>query len=196
MRLNWVRTILGFSIGALLVAGPLLYARYRNTTYRNFRVVEDGKLYRSGQMTLPALQRTIEEYGIRTVISLRYAERDGDKPADWREEEFCLGHGVRYLRIRPREWHDLGDGYVPADQPVAEFLKIMDDRTNYPVLIHCFAGMHRTGSFCSIYRMEYQNWSNAEAMNELRALGYKNLDKEEDVQAYMDSYVPRSNKRP
>jgi len=191
MKHSWLRYGLGIAIFAFIVGGPFAYSRYRQAKYRNFRVVEEGRLYRSGQMSLSALQRTIEEYNIRTVISLRYAERDGDLPPDWQEEEFCTARGIRFVRIRPREWHDLGQGFVPADQPVAEFLKVMDDRTTYPALIHCFAGMHRTGSFCSIYRMEYQRWSNADAMAELKALGYKNLDKEEDVQSYLENYVPR-----
>jgi tyrosine-protein phosphatase SIW14 len=191
MKYSWLRYGLGLAIVAFIVGGPYAYSRYRQANYRNFRVVEEGKLYRSGQMSLPALKSTIEEYNIKTVISLRYAEKDGDRPPDWREEEFCNKNGIRYVRIRPREWHDMGQGFVPADQPVAELLKVMDDPTIYPALIHCFAGMHRTGSFCSIYRMEYQQWSNAEAMAELKALGYKNLDKEEDVQGYLENYVPR-----
>ena len=67
----------------------------------------------------------------------------------------------------------------------------MDDPNAYPVLIHCFAGKHRTGALCSIYRMEYQHWTNEEAMQELKSLGYTNLDTEEDVQGYLESYVPR-----
>ncbi len=196
MRHLWLRYALGVAIFAFIVGGPLAYLRFRHTNYRNFRVVEDGKVYRSGQMSLSALQRTIEEYNIKTVISLRFAEKEGDRPPDWREEEFCNAHGIRYVRVRPREWNDLGNGFVPADQSVSEFLRAMDNPDTYPVLIHCFAGMHRTGSFCAIYRMEFQRWSNADAMSELKALGYKNLDKEEDVQGYLESYVPRWKRAP
>jgi tyrosine-protein phosphatase SIW14 len=176
---------------ALLVGGPLVYSRHRQTEYRNFRVVDSGRLYRSGQMSLSALQRTVDEYGIRTVISLRFAARDGDRPPDWQEEEFCKKIGIRYVRIRPREWWTDEDGRVPAQEPVDQFLKVMDDPSVYPVLIHCFAGMHRTGSYCALYRMEYQCWTNEEAMQELKSLGYKNIDKEEDVQGYLEAFEPR-----
>lgn len=191
MKYSWLRYGLGIAITAFIVGGPIAYSRYRQANYRNFRVVEEGKFYRSGQMSLSALKSTIEEYNIRTVISLRYADKEGDRPPDWQEEEFCNARGIRYVRIRPREWQDIGQGYIPADIPVKQFLTLLDDPTVYPALIHCFAGMHRTGSYCSIYRMEYQRWSNADAMEELKALGYKNLDKEEDVQTYLESYVPR-----
>ena len=194
MNHSWPRVLLGVALLAFIVGGPVAYSRYRQANYRNFRVVEEGKLYRSGQLSLSGLKRTIEEYNIKTVISLRYADKEGEKPPDWQEEEYCLSRGIKYVRIRPREWKDLGQGFIPADQPVGDFLKLMDQKGTYPALIHCFAGMHRTGAFCTIYRMEYQGWSNADAMTELKALGYKNLDKEEDVQGYMEGYVPRSKR--
>jgi len=186
-----LRYLLGFLVAAMLIGGPLAYSRHLQGQYRNFRVVEDGKLYRSGQMSLAGLHRTIEEYGVRTVISLRYAARDGELPPDWQEEEFCKKLGIRYLRIRPREWTPDENGQIPSQEPVDQFLKTMDDQCVFPVMIHCFAGMHRTGSYCAVYRMEYQHWTNAEAMEELKSLGYKNLDKEEDVQGYLETYVPR-----
>ena len=34
----------------------------------------------------------------------------------------------------------------------------MDDPDSYPVLIHCNAGLNRTGVMVAVYRMEYQGW--------------------------------------
>ena len=191
MKSKWLTRILGVTVALLLIGGPLAYSRHRDGQYRNFRVVEKDKLYRSGQMSLEAMQHTVDEYGIKTVVSLRYAAREGERPPDWQEEEFCKAHGIRYVRIRPREWNPDADGEIAAEKPVSEFLNVMDDQNVYPVLVHCFAGKHRTGAFCTIYRMEYQHWTNEEAMRELKSLGYTNLDKEEDVQGYLESYSPR-----
>ncbi len=191
MTRTTVRWILGLLVFALLIGGPIAYSGHRQAEYRSFRVVLKGKLYRSGQMSHEALQHTIDEYGIKTIISLRYAVHEGGLPPDWEEEKYCTEHGIRYVRIRPRVWTADENGEVPADKPVAEFLNVMDDPGVYPVLIHCFAGKHRTGALCSIYRMEYQHWNNDEAMQELKSLGYTNLDAEEDVQGYLESYVPR-----
>jgi tyrosine-protein phosphatase SIW14 len=186
---HWPRYLLSFLLLALLIGGPLAYSWHRQTQFRNFRIVEDGKLYRSGQMSISALQRTVEEYDIRTVINFESTKRE--RPLDAEEAKFCLAHGIRYIRIRPREWSADENGVVPAQTPVDQFLAIMDDASAYPVLIHCFAGMHRTGSYCAIYRMEYQHWSNVEALQELKELGYKNLDEEMDVLGYLEGYVPR-----
>jgi protein-tyrosine phosphatase len=48
----------------------------------------------------------------------------------------------------------------------------MDDENSYPVLIHCKAGLHRTGVMAAIYRMEFNGWSRQDAMRELRAHGF------------------------
>ena len=49
------------------------------------------------------------------------------------------------------------------------------------MLIHCFAGIHRTGVYCAVYRMDHDGWSNREAIAEMRALGYATLDDDLDV---------------
>ena len=63
---------------------------------------------------------------------------------------------------------------VPAERPPAidRFLEIMRDPKNHPVLIHCKAGLHRTGVLTAVYRMEYQRWTPQQAIAELRANGF------------------------
>ncbi|MBV9122273.1 MAG: dual specificity protein phosphatase family protein, partial [Planctomycetes bacterium] len=97
---------------------------------------------------------------------------------------------ITYVRIPPRSWW-APDGSVPAQKGVNQFLKVMDNPANYPVLIHCFGGIHRTGAYCAIYRMEYDRWSNDRAINELREGGYTNLDEEWDLLTYLENYQPR-----
>ncbi len=185
--LRWCMALLTVGV---IVGGPAGYAAYRNANFRSFRVVTPGVLYRSGQLSQAGLERVLHDYGIRTVITLRDPAVSGKEP-DWGEEEFCRQRDLRYVRIAPQRWWSPDDSPPPADAGVRTFLKIMDDPANYPVLIHCFAGVHRTGAYVAVYRMEYAGWSNADALDELRAGGYRNLDVEPDVLGYLSNYRPR-----
>jgi protein tyrosine/serine phosphatase len=182
--------VFGTFLTALIVGGPLLYSAYSPAQYRNLRVVRDGVLLRSGQLSLTALKCLLHDHEIKTVITFRDATRPGDPPPDLAEEKYCLSEGIRYHRISPRTWWAI-DGSVPAEEGVRRFLAIMDDPDNYPVLMHCFAGIHRSGAFAAVFRMEYDGWSNEQAIAELRACGYRDLDDEWDLLAYLETYRPR-----
>lgn len=190
-----VAWLLSVAVGGVIIGGPVAYSSYLNSHFRNFRVVEDGVLYRSGQLSEHGLKSLIERYGIKTVISLRAARTPGEPHPEQAEEDFLKAQGIQFIRLIPKVW-SVHEGGVPADENVATFLNVMDDPSNYPVLIHCFAGIHRTGTFCAIYRMEYHRWSTAEALAELRTLGYDNIEEHDDVVSYLKNYQPRSAKPP
>ncbi len=176
-------------IAGLLVGGPLVYAKYRHRTLRCFHVVEDGVLYRSGQLTLDGLKRVIHDRGIKSVVTLRDAAQPGQPPPDLEEENYCRSQELNYLRITPQVWWG-SDGSVPAAKGVKQFVELMRDPANYPVLIHCFAGVHRTGAYCAVYRMEFHHWDNARAIAELMAHGYINLNEEMDLLSFLENYQP------
>jgi protein tyrosine/serine phosphatase len=171
---------------ALMVGVPLWYKHEHDRHFRNFRVVKEGVLYRSGQMDLDGLKRIVRDYDIRTIISLR----EGDDVADQDEAEWAINADLRHVRIPPRPWSSV-DGSVPATVGLDAFRKVMDDPSNYPVLVHCFAGIHRTGACCAVFRMDYQGWSNCEAIAEMRALGYTTLDDDLDLRAFLEGYAGR-----
>jgi tyrosine-protein phosphatase SIW14 len=179
------------AIMASLIGVPIAYSYVREKNLGHFRVVEEGRLYRSAQLTPAGLDRVIHDHRIRTVISFRDVEAGKTviPPDEW-EELFCRKLGVNYVRMPLRHWSPI-DGVPPAEENVTRFLEIMRDPKNYPVLVHCFRGVHRTGSYCAIYRMEFQGWSNQEAMEELHDLGYENLYQEEDIRTYLETYKPR-----
>jgi tyrosine-protein phosphatase SIW14 len=187
---RYLSYIFGILIVGLLVLGPLMFATYERSRIRHFHVVRDGVLYRSGQMSLAGLRRVVHDYSIKTVITLRDAYHAGEPPPNPEEEEYSKAQEINYHRITPRSWWPHGD-MIPADRGVRQFLSVMDDPANYPVLIHCFAGIHRTGAYCAVYRMEYQHWTNDEAIAEMKACGYINLDDELDVLGYLEHYYPR-----
>lgn len=187
---HWLRVTFGFLMAGFIVAAPLKYAFYMQSQIKNFHAVHESVLYRSGQMSLAGLKDIVQDYGINTVITLRDAKHPGDTPPDQDEEDYCRSQGLHYYRLAPPAWL-ASDGSVPADEAVKQFLGVMDRPENYPVLIHCFAGIHRTGAFCAIFRMEYEHWTNDAALDELFACGYTNLYDEWDILTYLQNYHPR-----
>ena len=197
-----VRWLLGTLAFLVAVGPPFAYFRYRYTEAKRLREVVPGRLYRSGQMTAEGLRKTIEKFGIKTVINLQHENPDPLLPERWlgrgtvHESELCKQLGVRYVLIKPDV---LPPGNQVTDEPpaVAEFLRELDDEANYPVLLHCKAGLHRTGRLIAIYRMEYQNWSEGDALRELRAAGYGFVaasEGDEFIIQFVQNYVPRAER--
>jgi tyrosine-protein phosphatase SIW14 len=187
---RWLQYLSAGFIALLLAGVPCVYARYRHHTLRNLHVVDDGILYRSGQLSVDGLARVVHDYRIRTVVTLRDAHVTGDEPPDLAEEEWCKKEELNYYRLPHRPWL-APDGSVPNEINVVKFLQIMKDPANYPVLVHCLAGKHRTGAMCAVYRMEYDHWSNQKAIDELELFGFENLYESLDVLGYLQRYQPK-----
>jgi protein tyrosine/serine phosphatase len=167
-------------IAILALAAPLLYWRYQLTTSKRLREVVPGRFYRSGQMTVTGFDDYLERLHIRTVINVQNEFPDPDLRLGFldgrteKESDVCRRHGVKYILLEP----DLiSRQAVPGKQPevIAQFLEIMDNPENYPVLIHCKAGLHRTGCLVAVYRMEYQGWSSGAAIEEMKDLGFGDM---------------------
>jgi tyrosine-protein phosphatase SIW14 len=182
-------TLVGVAAVLLCIGGPVAFAVHMQAQTRNFRVVKDGVLYRSGQDTLFGLKNLLHEYRIRTVVTLRGPREEGDPAPDQAEEDYCTAEEINYVRLPPAHWES-AEGPPPVQANVERFLAVMRDPANYPVLVHCTAGIHRTGAYCAIYHMEFDHWSNERAIEEMMAYGYYNLPDEGDILGYLRNYRP------
>ncbi len=187
-----LQVVLGVAVVLLVAAVPVLYSSHRQVTLRNFHVVEDGVLYRSGQLSPEAFARVLDEYRIKTVVTLR-GKRDKDRPFpdEW-EAAACETRGARHVRIEPQVWTPDDQGDIPAEHNVERFFEVMRDRRNHPVLVHCFAGIHRTGTMCALYRLEFDRWGEASALAEMHACGFE-PEADEGTRAiarYLRGYKP------
>jgi protein tyrosine/serine phosphatase len=195
----WVRWVFAAAIIALIVGPPVALYRAQYAHAKRFREVTPGRFYRSGQMTSAGFREMIERYHVKTVINLQHEDPDPHLRDHWLgnaetpESQLCRDLGVRYVLLTPDilpEPNDL-EKQPPA---VAEFLAILDDPASYPVLLHCKAGLHRTGRLTAIYRMEYEGWDTGSALREMRANGYGyGIASEHDdyVIQFVKNYKPR-----
>ena len=101
-------------------------------------------------MTAPGFIEAVDRYHFHTIINLQDEFPDPDVALGYfttqtvKESELCRQLGVRYVFLGP----DLvSRKRVPYVRPPAidRFLALMDDPETYPVLLHCRAGLHRTG---------------------------------------------------
>lgn len=193
-----LRGILALGIMAAIAGLPFLYYRWTYDNAKRFRVVDNGKLYRSGRMTAEGLAKILRQYKIRTVINLMDEEQDPVLRGTYfgggavKERDVCEQNGAHMIFLSANL---VSRRQVEQRRPegIDQFLKIMDDPSKQPVLLHCRAGLHRTGVLAAVYRMEYDNWSRQRAWMELRRCGFGewNCFSDNDyIYQYLFTYEP------
>lgn len=122
----------------------------------NFHVVEEGKLYRSGQPNAKEM-KALEQLGVKTIFNLRYRINN-------RREMKNTNLISKRLKLKAQ---------AITFQNMVDGLTLIRDSEG-PVLVHCLHGSDRTGCLVACYRMVFQNWSREEAIKEflLEEMGY------------------------
>jgi protein tyrosine/serine phosphatase len=179
--LGWVIVL---SLVAVAAAAPVVIAVREQRAVRHFAAVTPGVLYRSAQLPVQGLQRVVHDHGIRTVICIR-----DESAAVEAERAWCQRNEVEFIRMPARNWDGV-PGASRIDPCLRAFLDVVRDPERQPVLVHCFAGVHRTGGYVAVYRMEVEGWSNRDAVEEMRTMGYDRIDADLDIRQYIDSYRP------
>jgi protein tyrosine phosphatase (PTP) superfamily phosphohydrolase (DUF442 family) len=196
------RWALGLAIVVLLTVVPFIDYRATYAHAKRLREVTPGVLYRSGQLTTAGFAEACEKFGIRTVVNLQdeYEDpgiREGYLiPGECPESEVCARLGVRYVWMAPGL---IAPNHAADERPetIDRFLKLMDEPANYPVLIHCRAGLHRTGCLVAVYRMEYEGWTRGEALGEMIDNGFGRFaatSANEYIAQYVLGYEPRRSR--
>lgn len=158
---------------------------------------EDGstRLIRSPQPDEDDLKELHAKYNLSTIINLRGADVIGKPENGWPgwhviEKDFCSKNHITYLVM------DLNDGTAPpSDDDIALFLHIMNSKPFWPVLIHCQAGIHRTGFFAALYRIQFNNWDPERAIEEMEDYWFNwSISDRSRLKAYLRNYKRRELK--
>lgn len=123
------------------------------TSLSNFYAIDDG-IYRSAQ---PDREDTgvLTSLGVKEVLNLRQFHSDND---ELKNPEIIL-HRVKMNAAEVTE------------QQIVAALRVIKDRRG-PILIHCWHGSDRTGVTIAAYRVVFNHWSKAQALEEMRFGGY------------------------
>jgi protein tyrosine/serine phosphatase len=153
-----------------LVVGSALWW-HAHLLPRRFAVVDAGRLCRSGEVTPGQLARLQRDYGIRRVISLL----NPDVPQSVAERTTAEHLGIEWCNV-PLP----GDSAsTPADR--RRILDLLTAPNAPPTLVHCAAGVNRTGLAVGLYRLHMQHWTLDQVMTELRACGFNDPPKHENL---------------
>jgi protein-tyrosine phosphatase len=95
-------------------------------------------LYRSPQPDFEDLLR-LKSHGISAVVNLREEAVES--------EFFARQAGLKYLHLAVVDWS------LPSLEQVNEFLDFLESEQHRPALVHCAAGVGRTGLFVACYRI-------------------------------------------
>ncbi len=183
----------------VLVAGAYYVWRV-NLNYR-FEEISKDKVYKSRLISPDKLGGYLKEYKIKTVVDLldpRLHDRlDPGKQADIDAEAAAVKkynetYHTNVVHI------NIPSGQIPTKETLTKFFQVLDNNTNYPVLIHCYDGTGRAPLYSAIYRVEYEKWKNADAREKTRVLvegfGYRSSFADGKSKGdFLMHYKPRSD---
>ena len=172
----------------LIFVGKYVYDMNIN---HNFETITEGKVYKSGVIPPNEIADYVKKYKIKSIVDLRYPGtqdlvNNPEIPAELTAEKEAVAkiEGVNYFNN--------GSDQVPQQKNLDAFFKIMDNKDNYPVLIHCYHGTGRAEMYSAIYRIEYENFSNEDARNNVRTLvKWSSFDDGKPKGEYLKAYKSR-----
>lgn len=184
------KKIIGFSMLAIVVVFVGKYIYDMNINH-NFETITNGKVYKSGVIPPNVIGDYVKEYHIKSIVDLRMPGTNDlvfnpENPGELLAEKMAVERigGVNYFS-NPSE-------QIPNEQNIKIFTKIMDNKANYPVLIHCYHGTGRAELYSAIYRIEYENFTNEDARKGVRSLiKWSSFDDGKPKGEYLKAYKSR-----
>lgn len=182
---------------SILVIVALFWAKSYFYDYKinhNLKVISEGKVYKSGVIPPDDIADFVKEHQIKSIVDLRFPGT-GDDVNNPEIPVELIAEKEAAAKIKGLNYFNIGSDQVPKPENLEAFFKVMDNKANYPVLIHCFHGVGRAEMYSAIYRIEYENWDRDEARKETRFLTkFSSFDLGKPKGDFLHSYVSRKEK--
>ncbi len=145
---------------------------------RNFGKVNE-ELYRGAQPDLDGI-RNLKRLGIKSIVNLRTSREDRQKELAFAEASGILCTNIPLNGIRR-----------PKPEQVKQVLAAIKALPG-PVFVHCQHGCDRTGTIVACYRIEFEKWTNEEALKEAERYGISKLER--GMRNFIREYGKQSRK--
>ena len=184
------KKIVGFSILAILLVFVAKYVYDMNINH-NFETITAGKVYKSGVIPPDQIADYVKKYHIKSIVDLRYPGttdlvNNPEIPFELTAEKQAVA------KIKGVNYFNNGSDQVPKQENLDTFFKIMDNKANYPVLIHCYHGVGRAEMYSALYRIEYENFTNEQARQGVRTvIKFSSFDDGTPKGEYLKAYKSR-----
>ena len=161
----FIVTVLLIIAAATTITGILVY---RHKLYYHFDVVDPGKLYRSGTLSLNGLKAVYNLIHFKTIVVLRSKNEIKENEEGWysREADFCKRHGLHLIAI------PMYHSTPPTPLQIKQFIDIVTNPKMQPVIVHCHQGVIRTSMMVAAYRIAIMHEHNQYVFNNMNWFGH------------------------
>jgi tyrosine-protein phosphatase SIW14 len=168
---------------ALIAAAFFGWGLYQHIYYYHFKTVKSGVLYRSGEPSTTSFKSIYARTHFKSIVILRSKVEIAKNTQDWYgiETNFAKQHGVKVHVIYS------GADIPPTNKQVNQFVNIVNDPANQPVLVHCAQGVIRTGMMVAAYRLKVMHESAQQVLATFPLFGHTLTDHPE-VAVFIKQY--------
>jgi tyrosine-protein phosphatase SIW14 len=161
---------------AVSLPATLAFAAEDPKNLPNLQIVNDNVL-RGGQPTDEGI-KSLAHRGVKTIIDLRLP----DEHSILHEKELVESTGMRFVSVPMKGMS------APTEEQLTSVLRILNDRNQWPVFVHCRRGADRTGTILACYRISHDNWNNRKALEEAKAYGISIFERA--MRGFIERYKP------
>lgn len=190
-RRNPLPLAAGIFIIVLTSIGITAYFVWQSHRTYHLATVQQGVLYRDGLKSAGQFAATLDKIHPRTVVALIDPQElsDPKKPQLAQEEQLCAARGIKLERIAVKL------GGWPTSDDIRRFLRIVSDKQDQPVLVHCAQGVRRTGIFVAAYEESVLGYDKNKAKAAIVSFGHSQ-NTTDDIRKFIDGYEPGTETAP